>query len=665
MNERVGERPTATADEIAPRYRPDIDGLRAIAVTSVVLYHAGVPFLQSGFVGVDIFFVISGFLIGGIIYRGASADTFSFATFYARRARRILPALLAVIVATMLAGAILLSPAEYTGLSKSAAAAAGAVSNIRFWKSISYFTPTAELDPMLMTWSLGVEEQFYIAFPFVLLALRHRGLAAHLWCLGLLSALSFAACVVLTKQQPSAAFYLLPTRAWELGVGTIIAVLVANGRLIVRGRAASVLAVIGLAAIAASLTMFDHQTPFPGVAAMLPVFGAAALLLTETSGVNTRLLSNRAAVGVGLISYSWYLWHWPVMAFMRTSAIVSPSPVAMGAAVIATFAMAVLSWRFIEQPFRHAVLPNARVLPRYAVALVAIIALPVAVVAADGVPSRVPADARRIDSVVAQNRDDRCLRLTDDTPLRDPQCFDVSPGRGAVALVGDSHAAALTPAVRQYAARHGWGVAELTKSSCRPLLNVTIEKRLDPAYAASCERYVRRTLALIERTPEIRMVILAGLWSGPIGNPDERYVSSLHADRPDRELLALGVEGSTARLTRAGKRVVVMQDVPYWPFDPARAALIDAIPARRAIQSAIEPRSGVANGMAQVAQRRDGSDRAVARGAAAGGARFVRTRDLFCRAESCRFRGPRDILFVDRSHLSAAGANRAIAGLGR
>jgi peptidoglycan/LPS O-acetylase OafA/YrhL len=665
MNARAGKRPTASADEIAPRYRRDIDGLRAIAVTSVVLYHAGVPFLRSGFVGVDIFFVISGFLIGGIIYRGASTDTFRFATFYARRARRILPALFAVIVATMVAGAILFSPAEYSGLAKSSAAATAAVSNIRFWKSISYFTPTAELDPMLMTWSLGVEEQFYIAFPFVLLALRHRGLATHLWCLGTLSALSFAACVYLTSQQPAAAFYLLPARAWELGMGTILAVLIANGKLVVRGRAASVLAAFGLAAVVASLIVFDQQTPFPGVAATLPVFGAAALLLTETSGINRRLLSNKVAVGIGLISYSWYLWHWPVMAFMRASAIVAPSPLAMGLAVALTFAIAVLSWRFIEQPFRRAVLPNARVLVRYAVALAGLIALPMAVVAADGVPARVSPQVRQIDVAVAENRDDQCLRLTGDAPQQTAQCFGVSPGRGAIALIGDSHAAALAPAVRQYAARRGWGVAQLTKSSCRPLLNVTIEKRSDLGYAASCDRYVQRALALIERTPEIRMVVMAGLWSGPLGNPDERYVSSDRGDRPGRELLSIGVEGSAARLTRAGKRVVVMQDVPYWPFDPARASLIEATPARRAIQRAIEPRSGVANGMAQVARRRDGSDWAVASGAAAGGARFVRTRDLFCRAETCRFRGPHDILFVDRSHLSAAGASRAIAGLGR
>ena len=214
---------------VAGRYRPDIDGLRAVAVIAVVLFHADAWPLRSGYAGVDIFFVISGTLIGGIIYRDAEAGRFSFAGFYARRARRILPALFVVVTVSQALGLLLLDPAELHRLGISAGSALAAVSNLRFWLATGYFSPDARNDPMLMTWSLGVEEQFYLFFPFVLLGLRRLGARWTLPVLLALSVASLAASILATARAPTMAFYLLPTRAWELGTGALLAIWQARG----------------------------------------------------------------------------------------------------------------------------------------------------------------------------------------------------------------------------------------------------------------------------------------------------------------------------------------------------------------------------------------------------------------------------------------------------
>jgi peptidoglycan/LPS O-acetylase OafA/YrhL len=335
-------------------YRPDIDGLRTMAVLPVVFYHAGVTGFTGGFVGVDIFFVISGFLITTIIHRELAEGRFSILRFYERRARRILPALFAVTVASLVAGWFLLTPADYDQMGQSILSALLFVSNMWFWQnSGGYFDGGTDYLPMLHTWSLAVEEQFYIFFPLLLMALYRfaRRLLVPAILVLVIGSLILAAWA--TPHMPSASFYLLPTRIWELGMGALLAL----G--LVRTEAPRVLretiGALGLVCVLVPVFLYDSTTEFPGLAALPPVLGAAALIWAGTVGpvMASRLLSLRPMVWIGLISYSLYLWHWPVMAFVRNRIFtVELEPIWLMATVLTSVLAGWISWRFVERPFR-------------------------------------------------------------------------------------------------------------------------------------------------------------------------------------------------------------------------------------------------------------------------------------------------------------------------
>ncbi|HHB81632.1 MAG TPA: acyltransferase, partial [Aliiroseovarius sp.] len=292
-------------------YRPDIDGLRALAVLSVVLYHFGIPGLKGGFVGVDIFFVISGFLIGGLLWRELE-DTghIRLAAFFARRIKRLAPAFVAMAIATAAVGFIVLLPFEFREFGKSLIAATVYLSNVHFFREAGYFDTGAEDKILLHTWSLAVEEQFYIALPLVMLLFARRlgVLRAMLWALFLASFI--ASLWVLPRSQP-AAFYLFPFRAWELLAGVLLA-LEAHRRSF-DFTAPGWVGAAGLAAVVAGITLIPAGNQFPGLWAVLPVLGAALLIASGRRRTTlSKLMSHPVAVGIGLISYSLYLWHWPV-----------------------------------------------------------------------------------------------------------------------------------------------------------------------------------------------------------------------------------------------------------------------------------------------------------------------------------------------------------------
>lgn len=289
-------------------YRPDIDGLRAVAVSSVVLFHAFPELMPGGFVGVDIFFVISGYLITGIVAFDLQAKTFNLVTFYQRRVRRIFPALIVVLAATVFVGLRLLLLDELHSLGKNAVASALFVANLMLLSEVNYFDVDAHLKPLLHLWSLGIEEQFYLVWPLIMWVLPHRRrpIAA---AVGLVS--SFVLNIALVGDHPAATFFLPFTRAWELMAGALLAFFPQQPRAI---RETAALA--GIIAIEASFFLFNATTPFPGWAAALPVAGSSLLIMSEGAFVN-RILSLKPLIGVGLISYSLYLWHWPVLVFLQ------------------------------------------------------------------------------------------------------------------------------------------------------------------------------------------------------------------------------------------------------------------------------------------------------------------------------------------------------------
>ena len=282
-------------------YRKDIDGLRAIAVSSVIMFHAGLPGLKAGFMGVDIFFVISGFLIGGIIYRQILNGQYSSLEFYSRRAKRIIPSLLLVVLSTIIFGLLVLTPLELTRTIKEGLSAIGGVSNIWYWRDTDYFKTDSSLKPLLMTWSLGVEEQFYVIFPLLILAFARFRRRYHIAVLTMCCALSFVTSIYLTYRSPTDAFYLLPPRAWELGAGAVLAMARISRPSLATGRLArsSVLAIAGLLLLALAL-FTDIGWPFPGFVALLPVIGTAILLHTSGSRAN-QLIGNKVMVAIGLV----------------------------------------------------------------------------------------------------------------------------------------------------------------------------------------------------------------------------------------------------------------------------------------------------------------------------------------------------------------------------
>jgi len=364
------------------RYRPEVDGLRAIAVAAVILFHAGFSLFSGGFVGVDVFFVISGFLITSIIVEELKADRFSVIRFYERRARRILPALFTVMAACVPFAYHLLSPDDLKDFAQSLAAICLFASNVLFWGESGYFDAQAELKPLLHTWSLAVEEQFYVVFPLFLLAAWRFGWRFLLVLIGAIAVTSFVTSVNEVKSFPSAAFYLLPSRAWQLLIGAL-ASLVADRWRTVRTRgslgpiADEVIGWLGMAMIVLSLFLFDERSPFPGLNAALPTLGTAMVLLGASDRTSVgRMLAWRPLVGLGLISYSAYLWHQPLFAFTK-HALLAELPTDLAAVLcVVTIVLACLSWRYVEQPFRdRSVVSRSAVFAMSAVGIAAFVGL--------------------------------------------------------------------------------------------------------------------------------------------------------------------------------------------------------------------------------------------------------------------------------------------------
>jgi peptidoglycan/LPS O-acetylase OafA/YrhL len=332
------------------KYRAEIDGLRALAVVPVILFHAGFELFSGGFVGVDVFFVISGYLITKILIEDIENDRFSFLSFYERRARRILPALFFVMFVSIPFAWIWMLPSQMTDFSQSLVAVSLFGSNVLFWRESGYFDSAAEEKPLLHTWSLAVEEQYYVLFPIFLFLAWGYGKNRVFWMIVVMASISLLLSEWGWRNSAIANFYLAPTRAWELFAGSIAAFVVLK-----RGvQKNEFLSLLGLAAIVFSIFAYDESTPFPSLYALVPVLGVVMLIcFAGKETVTARLLSTKVFVGIGLISYSAYLWHQPLFAFARIRLIEHPSPAWMVALSVTSIVLAYLSWRYVEQPFRN------------------------------------------------------------------------------------------------------------------------------------------------------------------------------------------------------------------------------------------------------------------------------------------------------------------------
>jgi peptidoglycan/LPS O-acetylase OafA/YrhL len=485
------------------RYRPDIDGLRSLAVIAVILFHTFPSVVPGGFVGVDIFFVISGFLITNIILFGLKDRTFSVAGFYRARMRRIFPALILVLIVTFALGWHFLLPTEFLSLGKNIAASALFSANLMLLSEVSYFDVSAHFKPLLHLWSLGIEEQFYLAWPLALLLTPKRWL---LTATALTIAASFALNVTIIGNYPSETFYLPFTRAWELLAGALLTRLPAPNR---QAREAS--GAFGIAALLASFFLLDSRTPFPGWAAALPVVGAAALIVSEGSLVNRFALANRAAVNIGLISYPLYLWHWPLLVFSEIYRFKPLTDAQCGLVIVASFVLAWLTYEFLEKPIRHGIYRNRSLLP-LASSLGIVASAGVITALAGGFPLRIPEiirDATKIQTSRDGLRYGECLlSATSGVPSFPKSCID--PGNdGLVVVWGDSTAAVLANGLNQIKEETGYRLAQMTLNSCPPIL---ADAPNLPKHCAEANRTILNQITQLK--PET--VLLHAAWNGSI-----------------------------------------------------------------------------------------------------------------------------------------------------
>jgi peptidoglycan/LPS O-acetylase OafA/YrhL len=497
-------------------YRPEIDGLRAVAVLPVILFHAGLSTFSGGYVGVDVFFVISGFLITSILIQDLQEGRFSIIRFYERRARRILPALFFVMLCCLPFAYAWMPPDKLADFGKSIVAVCLFVSNILFWRQENYFAATAEEKPLLHTWSLAVEEQYYLLFPLVLFVLWRFGRNPVFYCVMALAVLSLLLNEWALRNPDitnTARFYLAPTRAWELLAGSICAFLVTGGP----RRANDALALLGLAAIVIPVFAFDKTTPFPSLYTLFPVVGTALIILyAGSSTLVGRLLSTRGFVGIGLISYSAYLWHQPLFAFARLRSLTDPGLALMMSMGVLSLGLAWLSWRFVEQPFRagrNALLADRRSLFSACLAFsVAFMALGGVMVVRDGLPGRLsadalahlrPADPRGAFMQACQLQEGRPIPPH---PLQMCSGF-MADGAADVMIVGDSHAGALAYPLLQALQEAGLSGYSTAYPGCIGLPGF---RRLDdPRY--DCDSYMTSMLEYAERSGTGTIVIVSRL----------------------------------------------------------------------------------------------------------------------------------------------------------
>jgi peptidoglycan/LPS O-acetylase OafA/YrhL len=434
------------------KYRAEIDGLRAVAVVPVILVHAGFEIFSGGFVGVDIFFVISGYLITSIIVSELEQNKFSLLTFYERRARRILPALFFVLIACLPFAWMWLSTFDMIDFAQSLLAVLTFSSNILFWHETGYFSTEAELKPLLHTWSLAVEEQYYIFFPLFLMFMWRFGLR---WILGLIAAAFFISLGLGhwgAVNYPTAAFFLLPTRAWELLIGVFAALYMLNltdFHQRIDHRIHQGLSLLGLTMVVYSIFVFDKGTLFPGLPALVPTVGTGLIILfaTQDTWVN-RLLSIKGLVGIGLISYSAYLWHQPILAFTRHRSLTEPSEWLMGLLCIVILVMAYISWRFVEQPFRQKQEISSKFLLSTGTVMASlIIAAGLVGHIEDGLPSRWSDEAQAALSVPSGDTSGCHNRLSYEDIENDKVCQIGADKTPRIAVIGDSHASHLTDAL--------------------------------------------------------------------------------------------------------------------------------------------------------------------------------------------------------------------------
>lgn len=648
------------ASTVAPKYslayRADVDGLRALAVIPVVLFHAGVSGFAGGFVGVDVFFVISGYLITAILAKEISVDKFSTLRFYERRIRRLFPALIVMLAACWIAGLILMMPQDLRTFGRSMVATGIGSANILFWAEGGYFDTSAELKPLLHMWSLSVEEQFYLVFPSILLLLMKKVRQWRLVLTAILGA-SLLACVIYTPIAPTAAFYLPVFRVWELMLGSFVALSI--GLLdISDSRLRFTVSTLGLCLVTWTIFTFDQKTSFPGASAIIPCIGAALIIAYSQGTPVALLLGSSPFVWVGKISYSLYLWHWPIIVFTKyylmRELFGEEKLFVVGLSLVAAY----LSLRYVEHPFRER---------RFARTTASVFVMGMAPMAvfftaglgtyiAEGIPERFPA---AVQQLAKGARDFNTLRRDCDRPTID----DVTHGTvctigmpeatPSFAVLGDSFGDALVPGIAassELAQRRG---LVLTSSGCYPLEGLI---DMNKPFDNTCRRFVSASLKLIRDNPAITDVIIVGRWTtAALGT---RYGSSTETnwfinDKFSQELSYSEnkrvFERSFHRTIAAlgDKRLHIVSNIPEQSINPPRILALCAYLSRNCVTSLP---------LKEYEKRYEFVQSVISKISQNNNIHVIDISSKLCSAAGCSMTSNGSMLYSDDNHLSRTGA---------
>lgn len=633
--------PAAQTHLAHPKYRADIDGLRAIAVLSVIGFHAFPLWIQGGFIGVDIFFVISGFLISSIIFDNLERDNFSFVEFYSRRINRIFPALLVVPAASFLLGWFVLFPDEYKQLGKHIAGGAGFVSNFILSNESGYFDNSATRKPLLHLWSLGIEEQFYIVWP-LLLAFVWKRKWRFVTITATIAVASFTFNIYAINTNQAVAFYSPFSRFWELMTGGLLAYISLHkpGLAERRNNAQSIM---GCMLIASGLVFLDKARAFPGWWALLPVMGAFLLISAGPKAwFNRHVLANKWLVWVGLISYPLYLWHWPLLSFTRIVAGGIPPRVIRIAAILVSIALAWLTYRLVERPIRFGQHRGTKV---------AVLCVLMMTIGYSGFYTH------QQDGLNARNNFEKVQDLLP-LPFENYKyngCYmgsfhlshcKIPPNNApTVAIYGDSHAGAHFPGIVELDERNNWLLIE--HNSCPPIVGIEIAS--SSGHRLNCQRKSEEALSILLNTPSIHTVVIAFYGKKYISDIAYQFHLPGYGSIANKAgLFYLGLEAAVNALEQNGKSVIIVIDVPDHPFFPRdcinRTALFG-------VNNSCELKTSVAlesqKGLREILSKLAKAHPEV---------RLYDSFNSFCDKDNCNFENDEMLFYRDPNHLSTRGS---------
>ena len=625
------------------QYRKEVDGLRALAVVPVILFHAGFAWFGGGFVGVDVFFVISGYLITSAILSDLEKGRFSIANFYERRARRILPALFLVMAACVPPAWWWLLPSDMNDFSQSVVAVSVFASNILFWQKSGYFDVVAEMRPLLHTWSLAVEEQFYVLFPLFLTATWRFGRKITVLLVGVVLIASLALTQWAVFREPVGTFFLLPTRGWELLIGALTAFVLARrtsdtpstvGRQILGG--------LGLTLLAISVFAFDEKTPFPSVYGLVPTVGTALIILFAQPGTFAgNLLGHRVFVGIGLVSYSPYLWHQPLFAFARHREIGHPGPLTFAVLSVLSLVLAYFSWRYVEQPFRRkGFLTRERIFGLSALVSAVFIAFGLAGYATQGFLKLKLNDAQRqvLTTATASERRAEC-HTKGANYLKPAAACEYFVKGGTWATFGDSHTVELAYALARQLQPLGEGLRQFSFSGCRPSLGRIDADRF-------CSQWTEEAVRHVVQNPSIKTVVVSyRIHSALFGDHEATYPElPKEGSDSEREAIWQSYVELLRRFVQADKTVYLVLQSPELPRS------VETL-----IQRHSDPRD-IAGVNPEWWQARSAFVRERL-GQLPKGVVIIDPAPLFCDAQSCAAVRAGTALYFDSHHLSVSGAD--------